>query len=177
MIILEETKDIVLVDIFDNAIDQGYKMDVHKKGLLHRAFSVFIINNKDEMLLQKRAEGKYHSAGLWSNACCSHPDISSNLVEFASNRLFHEMGFCTDLEEIFTFIYREKFSDTLYEYEYDHVLLGYYTGDVFPHEEEASEIMWVPLDHLACSLIKNPHYYTAWFIIAAPKVIEYLKIR
>ena len=173
----ESTSDIVLVDIFDNVIGKGLKMDVHKKGLLHRAFSVFIVNDKNEMLLQKRAESKYHSAGLWSNACCSHPDLSPNIIEFASKRLFHEMGFSTDLKEIFSFIYREKFSDALYEYEYDHVLLGYYSGDVFPNEEEAGEIKWAPLESVAFNLVESPQIYSAWFIIAAPRVIEYLKAR
>src|SRR6478735_7868072 len=116
--------NVILVDERDTAVGIMEKMEVHQKALLHRAFSVFIFNDKGEMLLQKRAEKKYHSGGLWTNACCSHPQPGEDTMESANNRLREEMGFNTALHKAFTFVYKAPFENGLTEHEYDHVFVG-----------------------------------------------------
>ena len=120
---------VVLVDKNNNEIGTEDKLDAHKKGLLHRAFSIFIFNDNNHILLQKRSDVKYHSAGLWSNTCCSHPYNDKPLVEYANTRLIQEMGIQSNLKEFFSFIYRAEFSNGLIEFEYDHVFFGKYNSD------------------------------------------------
>ena len=111
--------NVVMVDINDNVIGAKEKLKAHETPALHRAFSIFLYNSKSQMLIQKRANNKYHSGGLWSNACCSHPQINEDIKEGALERLENEIGIKTNIEEIFSFIYMNKFNDNLYEYEYD----------------------------------------------------------
>ena len=171
-----ERNDLVMVDIFDNELGLVNKADAHKDPILHRAFSVFLINKSGEMLIQKRAAHKYHSPNLWANACCSHPRAGEDVVKSAEKRLTEELGFTTKVEEIFKFTYLNKFNDNLFEYELDHVLIGRYDGEVVLNPEEASEFKWISLEQLSEDLVKNPKNYSSWFIIAAPKVIEFLQL-
>jgi len=151
------------------------KMEVHQKGLLHRAFSIFIFNDKGEMLLQQRADNKYHSAGLWTNACCSHPQASDDDVETAAlRRLEEEMGFTTPLSKAFTFIYKTEFDNGLTEHEFDHVFIGEYDGDIQPDPREAKDFCFMTMDAIRDAIASHPQKYTSWFKIAFPKLEEYL---
>ena len=167
---------LILVDIFDNPEGTGQKLAVHQKGRLHRAFSVFVYRG-NKMLLQKRSAGKYHSGGLWTNACCSHPRQGEELSEAVERRLEEELGIRMPVEELYSFVYRAQFENGLTEYEYDHVFLGEYDGEIRLNEEEASEIRWMDMDELAEDLWKNPEKYTAWFLIAAPQVLRRFILR
>lgn len=163
--------EIILVNTDDEEIGYGEKAYVHEKGLLHRAFSVFIVNN-GKMLIQKRNANKYHSGGLWTNACCSHPRKGEALTDAVHRRLREELGIDCEVEEVFEFMYRTVFADDLYEYEFDHVFLGDYEGPVELNEGEASEIRWIGLQELKEDLVRRPERYTSWFLIAAHKVIK-----
>lgn len=168
--------ELILVDIFDNKIGTLDKASAHAKPILHRAFSVFLYND-NKMLVQKRAQDKYHSGGLIANTCCSHPRTDDILGD-AVTRLKFEVGIkvkAIDLHELFSFTYLTKFNENLYEYEYDHVIVGKYDGEYKINEEEVSELKWVEIDKLALDLVKNPKKYASWFLICAPKVIEYIK--
>lgn len=165
---------IIMVDIWDRPLGIGNKEEIHMKGILHRAFSIFIVNTEKQMLIQKRANNKYHSGGLWSNACCSHPKLNYDLLKYGQNRLTNEMGINTTLEEIGSFIYRTKFSEDMYEFEYDHVLFGTFTGSVQPNDKEVSEYKWIDLIDLSKDLMNNPDKYTSWFMIAMPLVLKRL---
>lgn len=129
-------KDIILVDKDDNEIGKGEKMAVHLAGQLHRAFSIFIFNSQGEMMLQRRASTKYHSPGLWTNACCSHPRPGESLEQAAKRRLKEEMGFECDLQKVFSFIYKAKVED-LTEHEFDHVFIGKFDQEPVLNKEEA----------------------------------------
>lgn len=156
--------DLILVDENDKEIGTGEKLDVHKKGLLHRAFSILIFNSKNEMLLQKRAAHKYHSGGLWTNACCSHPRVGEKLEDAIHHRLVEEIGFDCQLTKSFEFIYKVWFEKyNLFEHEYDHVFIGKCNGTVIPNPEEAEEIKWIALPELILDLKENPQKYTFWF--------------
>jgi isopentenyl-diphosphate delta-isomerase len=146
------------------------KMEAHRKPILHRAFSVFIFNRNGEMLLQKRAGNKYHSAGLWTNACCSHPKPGEETAIAASRRLTEELGFSTTLEKTFDFIYQASFGNGLYEYEFDHVFTGEYNDQIAPNPEEVSDFRFVKMEAIEESLQLNPGDYTAWFAIAFPRI-------
>ncbi len=167
--------DVILVDEQDNPLGTMEKMEVHQKALLHRAFSIFIFNDQGEWLLQKRAAGKYHSAGLWTNACCSHPQPGEATEEAALKRLQEEMGFGTILTRAFSFLYKAPFANGLTEHEYDHVFTGTYTGPVNPHPGEVSEYCFLPLETIKLRLQVHPENFTEWFKIALPKVEAYLK--
>ncbi len=166
--------DVILVDEMDRPLGTMGKMEVHQKALLHRAFSVFIFNEKGEMLLQKRAANKYHSAGLWTNACCSHPRPGSNTMEAAVQRLQEEMGFVTVLEKVFDFIYKTPFDNGLTEYEFDHVFIGTYGGNVDPDPMEVADYCFMPVDEIKNSMQSHADKYTAWFKIAFPKIEDYI---
>ncbi len=166
--------DVILVNEQDEPIGKMEKIEVHQKGLLHRAFSIFIFNEKGEMLLQKRAAGKYHSPGLWTNACCSHPQPGYEIIPAATFRLQEEMGFTTSLEKAFDFIYKVNFENGLTEYEFDHVLLGNYDGSIIPNEEEVEDYRYLTLTEIKNLLQSNPSDYTTWFKIAIPKLEDYL---
>lgn len=168
--------DVILVDENDIATGAMEKMEVHRKALLHRAFSVFIFNDKGEMLLQKRADKKYHSAGLWTNACCSHPKPGEDIIEAAAKRLQEEMGFKTTLNKAFTFIYKAPFENGLTEHEYDHVFTGTYNGSIEPDPDEVSDYCFQSNNEISDSLQSHPNHFTAWFKIAFPKLMDYLSL-
>jgi len=167
--------DVILVDEHDVPIGAMEKMEVHQKALLHRAFSVFIFNDKGEMLLHKRAAKKYHSAGLWTNACCSHPKPGEETLAAAEIRLQEEMGFNTRLTKAFDFVYKAPFDNGLTEHEFDHVFIGNYTGVIKPNEEEVSDFCFKPVDEIKNSIRSHPQKYTEWFKIAFPKMEAYLE--
>ncbi len=166
--------DVILVDENDVQTGTMEKMEVHQKAMLHRAFSVFIFNTKGEMLLQKRAAGKYHSPSLWTNTCCSHPAPGEDTLTAALKRLKEEMGFCTTLKKAFNFIYKTPFDNGLTEHEFDHVFVGVYNNDIVPNKDEVSDYVYQSLSDIEKALQQNPQHYTSWFKIAFPKVQAYL---
>jgi isopentenyl-diphosphate delta-isomerase len=167
-------EELILVDTRDQAIGSCEKIRTHKKGLLHRAFSVFLYSG-DQMLLQKRSREKYHSGGLWTNACCSHPRTAETVAEAVSRRLQEELHISAPVFEAFSFIYYTQFPNQLIEYEYDHVLLGEYGEMPEFNPEEAEEMRWVRFDALREALLKHPEQFTIWFLIAAPRVLNLLE--
>ena len=166
---------VILVDEMDNETGTMEKIDAHRKGLLHRAFSVFIFNSKGEMLLQQRAAKKYHSAGLWTNACCSHPYSEQDIVAAAEKRLQEEMGFSTPLTKAFEFVYKAGFDNGLTEHEYDHVFTGTYDGTISPDKEEVEDFCFKSIAAIKKSLQLTPDQYTVWFKIAFEKMENYLE--
>lgn len=174
--IKDMTEEIILVDENDNLIGVGKKMKTHLDGNLHRAFSIFIFNSKNQLLLQQRALSKYHSAGLWTNTCCSHPRPQEDTLLAAHRRLQEEMGFDIDLKEIFTFKYRADLEDGLIEHELDHVIVGYYDKEPIINHVEASDYKFVDLSWLQKDIKENPETYTIWLKICFDKVIKYLKM-
>jgi len=165
---------IILVDRNDKEIGYEEKMKPHLGGRLHRAFSIFVFNSDGKMLLQKRAKSKYHSGGLWTNTCCSHPRKGEKTEESAHRRLSEEMGFDCGLEEKFNFIYKARLDRGLTEHEFDHVFFGIYNGKVNPNPEEADGFDWVEIEDLKKDIKMNSQNYTVWFKIALPKVLENL---
>ncbi|RYY71926.1 MAG: isopentenyl-diphosphate Delta-isomerase [Chitinophagaceae bacterium] len=166
--------EVILVNQEDESIGTMEKMQAHREGLLHRAFSIFIFNSDGDMLIQQRAASKYHSAGLWTNACCSHPLPGEETAEAAKRRLMEEMGFVTGLEKIFVFTYRTEFDNGLTEHEVDHVFIGTYEGEIKPDPEEVDNYAYLSMDAIRLSMIREPHLYTSWFKIAFPKLETYL---
>lgn len=164
---------VILVNENDEPVGTMEKMEAHRKGLLHRAFSVFIFNRKGEMLLQQRAMQKYHSGGLWTNACCSHPAPGEDTGTAAVRRLQQEMGFGTSLKKIFAFTYKAAFDNGLTEYEFDHVFAGIYEGAIHPEAAEVHDFCYKTMDEIRHSLVSHPDKYTAWFHIAFPRVSEW----
>jgi len=162
---------VILVDAKDNKIGVEEKLKVHIEGQLHRAFSIFVFNSKKEMLLQKRAKIKYHSPGLWSNTCCSHPRPNKNILDEAKRKLKEEMGVSCDLKEIFSFVYKANFGD-LTEYEYDHVFLGKFDGDPRLNKKEAEDWKWINFKELKKDVKENPEKYTYWFKLILDKVLK-----
>ena len=168
----ERLDNLILVDVFDNPIGTADKRRAHTVPLLHRAFSVFLINDRGELLLQKRASGKYHSGGLWANACCSHPRVGEESIPSAEARLTEELGVTCPLREIGCFVYLHRFHDALYEYEYDHVLIGRHCGPFTPDSEEIEELRWVTPAQLTEELRTTPERSASWFLTAAPMVLQ-----
>lgn len=168
--------DVILVDENDQPVGLMEKMEAHRKALLHRAFSVFIFNQKGEMLLQQRAISKYHSGGLWTNACCSHPFPEEDTADAASRRLKEELGFEASLEKLFHFTYKADFDNGLTEHEFDHVFAGIYEGSIVPDPAEVQDYCFKSLSSIKNSLESHPAKYTAWFHIAFPKVMEWFAV-
>lgn len=166
---------VVLVDLQDNPTGEMDKMEAHQKGLLHRAFSVFIFNESGEMLLQQRAKDKYHGARLWTNACCSHPQLGETVKESAMERLQYEMGMHCDIEEIFSFVYNTPVENELIEHEYDHVFFGFSSVAPQPNPTEVEAYKWLDTTTIADEIEKNPGNYTYWFRSAFPKVMRSFK--
>ncbi|HEY6899238.1 MAG TPA: isopentenyl-diphosphate Delta-isomerase [Puia sp.] len=167
-----QQEEVILVSEDDTPLGAMEKMEAHQKALLHRAFSVFIFNTRGEMLLQQRAPGKYHSAGLWTNACCSHPRPGEDTREAALRRLHEELGFTTPLQKIFDFTYRSEFDNGLTEYEFDHVFTGTYDQGVYPNPLEVSDYRYLPLQDIFTALERSPEQFTTWFHLAFPLVCE-----
>lgn len=151
---------VILVDETDREIGTEFKLKAHQEGKLHRAFSIFIFNSRGELLLQKRSAAKYHSGGLWSNTCCSHPQPGETILSAAHNRLKEEMGFDCDLKEIFSFIYKTELGGGLTENEFDHVLVGNFDGELKFNLDEAEEIKWIDIELLTRDIEQNPNEYT-----------------
>ena len=166
---------VVLVDINDNQIGLMPKMEAHRKGVLHRAFSVIIFNNDGEMLLQKRASTKYHTPNLWSNTCCSHQRENEDNISAGKRRLNEEMGFITQLYDFESFIYKVSFSNGLIEHEFDHILVGIYNGLPNINLDEVDEWKWISIDELVNDMKDNSEKYTAWFKIIINKYSQSLK--
>ena len=165
---------VVLVDRNDNPIGLMSKLEAHEKGVLHRAFSVFILNKKGQLMLQRRALDKYHSPGLWTNTCCSHPRESEGNIEAGVRRLKEEMGFTTPLMPMFSFIYKSKFDNGLTEHEFDHVLLGYYDKQPFINKIEVSDWKWMSLDKIILEIKNKPEDFTVWFKIIFERFYNHL---
>ncbi len=163
-----QNEEVILVNEQDEQTGTIEKMEAHRKALLHRAFSVFIFNGKGEMLLQQRALGKYHSPGLWTNACCSHPRPGEEVETAALRRLKEEMGIETSLKKIFDFIYRTEFDNGLTEYEFDHVFIGDYPGLFEPDKREVKDYCFRSMEDISQDLIRYPEKYSSWFKIAFP---------
>lgn len=160
-----ELEYVILVDENDQEIGKMEKQEAHEKGLLHRAFSVFVFNENKELLLQQRALTKYHSAGLWTNTCCSHPRIGETIEQAAHRRLMEEMGFDCDLSTKTSFIYKAAFENGLTEHEFDHVLVGSFNGEINFNPTEVKNFKWINLEELQIDLLQNNQNYTAWFKI------------
>jgi isopentenyl-diphosphate delta-isomerase len=154
---------VILVDVHDNPIGTMEKLEAHEKGLLHRAFSILLVNEKGEMLLQQRALEKYHSPGLWTNACCSHPRPNETNLDAANRRLNEELGMTVALTEIFHFTYRAEFNHGLIEHEIDHVFLGLTNENPTINLTEVMSYKWINLFELQQDMIAHPEKYTAWF--------------
>ena len=158
-------EQVILVNDKDEQIGLMPKMEAHKKGVLHRAFSVFVFNEKNELMLQQRALHKYHSPGLWTNTCCSHQRIGESNIEAGKRRLHEEMGFKTNLKELFSFIYKAPFDNGLTEHELDHVMIGYFEDEPIINTEEVASWKWMKPEAIKKDIESAPEKYTAWFKI------------
>lgn len=172
---MAEKEYVVLVDAMDEPVGTMEKMEAHVKAILHRAFSVFIFNEKGELMLQQRALSKYHTPGLWTNTCCSHPREGENTDDAAHRRMVEEMGFDCDFEEAFTFTYKADVGQGLTEHEFDHVFIGH--SDKLPaiNPEEVNDWKYMKLEDIKSDMKANPSSYTVWFRIAFDEVMEHLK--
>jgi isopentenyl-diphosphate Delta-isomerase len=168
-------EQVVLVNELDQEIGLMEKMEAHEKALLHRAFSVFVFNDAGELLLQQRAFEKYHSGGLWTNTCCSHPRPNETVLDAANRRLMEEMGFQTPLNKVFDFIYQAEFSNGLTEHEFDHVLIGHYNGAIVPDPHEVHAYEYRTMESIQASLDAKEGLFTAWFEIIFPKMMDWWK--
>ncbi len=167
---------VILVNEQDEQIGLMPKMEAHEKAVLHRAFSVFIFNDANELMLQQRALTKYHSPGLWTNTCCSHQRDGETNIEAGKRRLMEEMGFVVDLKESIAFIYKAPFDNGLTEHEYDHVLLGKYNNAPKINTEEVADWKWMSLEDVKVDISLHPELYTAWFKVIFEKFYEHLNI-
>jgi len=158
-------EQVILVDQQDNPIGLMEKIEAHEKALLHRAFSVFVFNDKNELMLQQRAAEKYHSPLLWTNTCCSHQRDGESNIEAGKRRLQEEMGFSCELKEVFSFIYKAPFDNGLTEHEYDHVMIGRFNDEPIVNPEEVASYKWMPLEEVKNDIENHPEEYTAWFKI------------
>lgn len=169
-------EQVILVDKQDNPIGLMPKMEAHEKGVLHRAFSVFILNNKGELMLQQRALHKYHSPGLWTNTCCSHQRDGESNIAAGQRRLREEMGFVAELREVTSFIYKAPFDNGLTEHELDHIMIGQYNDEPNINPEEVADWKWMSVDAVRDDINIHPEKYTAWFIIIFEQFYEKIKL-
>ncbi|MFV0539896.1 MAG: isopentenyl-diphosphate Delta-isomerase [Aestuariibaculum sp.] len=167
---------VILVNENDEQIGTMPKMEAHEKALLHRAFSVFIFNSENELMLQQRAAHKYHSPSLWTNTCCSHQREDENNIEAGKRRLKEEMGFETELKEVTSFVYKAPFDNGLTEHEYDHVMIGYYNDVPHINPDEVEAWKWMGLEAVKSDILKRPELYTEWFKIIFDKFYEHINI-
>jgi len=166
---------VILVDSLDRPIGIMDKMEAHLKGgTLHRAFSAFVFNKKNELLLQRRALTKYHSGGLWTNTCCSHPRPGEGTKEAGMRRMVEELGVTCQLDEVFTFTYKAVLDKGLTEYEFDHVLIGRFDGDLHLNDEEVDSYKWLSMTEIKLLFHEHPDEFTVWFKIAFEKVEDYM---
>ena len=177
---MEPRDSVVLVDEYghelfnqDGSISTMEKMEVHHRGLLHRAVSIFVFNGRNELLLQKRAVNKYHSSGKWSNTCCTHPLPREAPLISAQRRLGEEMGLVVTLTETFAFLYQADVGNGLTENEFDHVFFGTSNQNPNPNPAEVSDWNWVNIEVLEQEIIKNPKEYSPWLRQCLGEVIKY----
>lgn len=168
-------ENVILVNQNDEQIGLMPKLEAHEKALLHRAFSVFILNSKNEIMLQQRAHQKYHSPLLWTNTCCSHQREGETNIEAGSRRLFEEMGFKTELKELFHFIYKAPFDNGLTEHELDHVMIGYYNDNPNINFDEVEAWKWMKIEDVKNDIEKQSEIYTVWFKIIFDEFYHYLE--
>lgn len=166
---------VILVDANDSEIGTEEKLSAHRQGRLHRAFSIYIFNRKGQLMLQKRHSSKYHSGGLWTNTCCSHPRPGELLEDAAHRRLKDEMGFDCGLREAFSFTYKVKLDKGITEHEYLHIFMGNYEGEPRINPEEAEGWKWIGLDELQKDMKLNRQDYTKWFLLTVDRLAEYAK--
>ena len=162
---------VILVDHTGKEIGTQEKMQAHREGRLHSAFSIFVFNTQGELLLQKRALTKYHSGGLWTNTCCSHPRPGESFYRAARRRLNEEMGIDCELTGIFSFIYHVQFDNSLFEHELDQVFVGHYNGQPNPNPIEVDDWKWMNIKALKQDVQKNPTNYTYWFKLVLDRVV------
>lgn len=167
---------VILVNENDEQIGLMPKLEAHEKALLHRAFSVFVFNKNNELMLQQRAAHKYHSPKLWTNTCCSHQREGETNIQAGKRRLQEEMGFVTTLEESISFIYKAPFENGLTEHEYDHILIGKYNDDPKINLDEVSNWKWMSLENVKADIKTQPEIYTEWFKIIFDKFYEHINI-
>jgi len=165
---------VILVNENDEQIGLMEKIEAHEKALLHRAFSVFVYNDKNEVMIQQRALSKYHSPGLWTNTCCSHQKEGETNVEAGKRRLMEEMGFQTGLKEVTSFIYKAPFDNGLSEHEYDYILVGHYNDDPKINPDEVASWKWMSLEDIKKDMNNHPEKYTAWFKIIFDKYYNFI---
>jgi isopentenyl-diphosphate delta-isomerase len=170
-----EEEQVILVNENDEQIGLMPKMEAHEKAVLHRAFSVFVFNDKNELLLQQRAVDKYHSPLLWTNTCCSHQRNGESNLEAGKRRLQEEMGFVCELEEKTSFIYKAPFDNGLTEHELDHIMVGFYNNNPVINKEEVESFKWMTVENVKIDMAKNPAIYTAWFKIIFEKFYDFIK--
>jgi isopentenyl-diphosphate delta-isomerase len=170
---LEE--NVILVNERDEPIGLMPKMEAHEKAVLHRAFSVFVLNSKNEIMLQQRAHHKYHSPLLWTNTCCSHQREGETNIQAGNRRLFEEMGFQTELKELFHFIYKAPFDNGLTEHELDHVMIGYYNEAPSINPDEVEAWKWMPIEAVKADIQNHPDLYTIWFQIIFDQFYHFLE--
>jgi len=168
-------EEVILVTKKDVQIGLMPKMEAHQKAALHRAFSVFIFNDKGELLLQQRALDKYHSPGLWTNTCCSHQRDGESNIEAGKRRLQEEMGFNCDLKELFWFVYKAPFDNGLTEHELDHVMIGHYNENPKINKAEVAAFSWMTLEAVKNDIESKPHKYTVWFKIIFKEYLSHLE--
>ncbi len=170
-----EEEQVILVNELDQQIGLMPKLEAHEKAILHRAFSVFVLNDKNEIMLQQRAHQKYHSPLLWTNTCCSHQREGETNIQAGNRRLFEEMGFNTELKELFHFIYKAPFDNGLTEHELDHVMIGYYNGEPLINSEEVEDWKWMKIEDIKEDMLLNPEIYTVWFKIIFDEFYHFLE--
>lgn len=169
----EPIEHVILVNAADEPVGTMEKMEAHEKGVLHRAFSVFLFNAEGHLLLHQRALSKYHSGGLWTNTCCSHPRPGESVLDAAHRRLMEEMGMAADLSEAFSFLYRAELDHGMIEHELDHVVLGEAVVTPRPNPDEVEAYRYVALDALQDEVAANPERFTEWFKICLPEVLKW----
>lgn len=170
-----EEEQVILVNELDQQIGLMAKLEAHEKAILHRAFSVFVLNDKNEIMLQQRAHQKYHSPLLWTNTCCSHQRDGETNIQAGSRRLYEEMGFKTELKELFNFIYKAPFDNGLTEHELDHVMIGYYNDKPMINPEEVEDWKWMKIEDIQKDMLLNPEIYTVWFKIIFDEFYHFLE--
>ncbi len=168
-------EEVILVNENDEQVGTMPKLEAHEKAVLHRAFSIFILNDKNEVMLQQRAAHKYHSPLLWTNTCCSHQRVGESNIQAGTRRLQEEMGFVTDIKELFHFIYKAPFDNGLTEHELDHVMIGYSNQEPLINEDEVASWKWMSTADIKNDIRNSPELYTEWFKIIFQKFDHYLE--
>jgi isopentenyl-diphosphate delta-isomerase len=167
---------VILVNDKDEQIGTMPKLEAHEKAVLHRAFSVFIFNDQNELMLQQRAKQKYHSPLLWTNTCCSHQRVGESNLEAGKRRLMEEMGFVVDLKDTLAFIYKAPFDNGLTEHEFDHIMVGHSNNEPIINPDEVEAWKWMSLETVKADIESHPEIYTEWFKIIFDKFYEHINI-